>query len=268
MVKGSNDELVSIWLNLGLNAKDSMPSGGSLRIVTDNVRLSTKDFNRMTIKSQPKAGDFLHISISDTGCGIPQNIRTHIFKPFFSTKAQGQGSGLGLADVARIVQASGGALRLESSPQGTSFHLYLPLSSEAVSEVDTQPLPQLLQGKRILVIDDDIILQEVLKAILLQSGAQVSVAADSSFLLSQTSDSLLDFDAAVLDVVTHSLSGLEAYSQIRSRNSTLKIIFSSGTEPTPQLEAILQGDTQTAFLPKPYDKHQVLDKVCRLLGKN
>ena len=268
MVKGSNDELVSIWLNLGLNAKDSMPSGGSLRIVTDNVRLSTKDFNRMTIKSQPKAGDFLHISISDTGCGIPQNIRTHIFKPFFSTKAQGQGSGLGLAEVARIVQTSGGALRLESSPQGTSFHLYLPLSSEAVSEVDTQPLPQLLQGKRILVIDDDIILQEVLKAILLQSGAEVSVAADSSFLLSQTSDSLLDFDASVLDVVTHSLSGLEAYSQIRSRNSTLKIIFSSGTEPTPQLEAILQGDTQTAFLPKPYDKHQVLDKVCRLLGKN
>ena len=272
LVKGNADEFGNIWLNLGFNAGDAMPSGGTLRITTDNVRLSAADLKNMLFSEAKTAGDFLHITISDTGCGIPPSIRPHIFTPFFSTKPQEQGNGLGLAEVARIIQASGGALRLETSPYGTSFHIYIPLSTAPCLPLKSNPDAHknfpLLQGHKILIIDDDAILQELLTTILQQCGAKVCAASDPASVLSHVPASPLDFDAVILDVVMRSHGGIEAYRQIRPANPLLKIIFTSGSNPDSQLEAILQQDNQTAFLPKPFDKNSVLDKVFELLGKN
>ncbi len=270
IVCGYPDAFHNLIINLGLNSRDSMPQGGTIRILTDNVTLSRSEIKRMVLPASP--GEFLHLCVSDTGSGIPKEILSKIFDPFFTTKAEGEGTGLGLPAVYGIVKRHNGTLKIETSPAGTDFHVYLPLAP-ADSKLPLYHartscrLPGSL-NYRILIVDDEPVLLEVLKAVLEEYGADVVCADNGSEALEIYQDSPESFDLIMLDVIMKAPDGIAVYHVLRGISPCAKVVFMSGYNEDTVLNDILQNDNNAVFISKPYQIPDILDKVSRLLGKN
>jgi signal transduction histidine kinase len=170
--QGNLDQLVT---NLSINARDAMPQGGEINILTRNVIL-----DEVTCQQHPLAqpGNYVTLSLSDTGAGIDQEIKEFIFEPFFTTKPQGEGTGLGLAVVNSIVQAHDGWITIQSEPNvGTEFKIYFPATLEAHAAEQIENENSKLKngaGQHILLIEDDIELNEMLQQTLVRHGYQTS----------------------------------------------------------------------------------------------
>lgn len=258
----SPDSICNIVVNLVLNAQKAMPKGGRINIGVNNVQLPSTLEPTMLIC--PAAGNYLHLSIRDCGNGISAAALPHIFKPFFTTGELKNSTGLGLYSVYQSIEANCGGLALETSPKGTVFHVYLPL-------VDMKPqliAPETKMNGHFLLVDDDAILSSVLQSILEQGGAKVTLCHDSASVIDLLSLSSSEFDAIMLDVLMPPPDGISLYHKLRHQFPKLKIIFMSGNHPDDSLQNLLSSDNYTAFLHKPYQISDVLDKVQALLGKN
>lgn len=269
VICGYTDLIHNLILNLGFNSKDAMPQGGEIIIKTSNVSLSRADLKKCIIPASPK--DYLEIMVSDTGHGIPKAIQGKLFEPFFTTKAIGKGTGLGLAAVYGIVKKHEGTISFESSSSGTIFKIYLPLAPEN----STLPVYQArfpehlrrnLEGK-ILIVDDEALLLEVLSDILKSYGSEIISAQDSLSALDLYQNNQ-DVEIVMLDVIMPKKSGVELYHELRQLNPNLKIVFMSGYTSNAELDLILHQDENTLFLQKPYQISDVVDKLAKLLAKN
>ena len=166
-------------MNLVINARDAMPSGGRLTLFLDRARLDVLHAAELEIAS----GDYVKFTVADTGAGIDADTLDHIFEPFFTTKAAGSGTGLGLATVFGIVHQSGGAIEVDSVvKQGTTFHIYLPLSSSAVAAVKREPerieVPIAEHPCTILLVEDEQGVRTFLEMALERAGHRV-ISTDS-----------------------------------------------------------------------------------------
>ena len=243
-------------VNLVLNARDAMQGSGTIRIATGNVTLGPPGQ-----PEEPPAGEYVAITIRDTGTGMAPEVRARAFEPFFTTKDVGQGSGLGLSQVLGFVQQSGGGLRVETAPgQGTAIHLYLPRAQARPAA------PVLAEGREkddrtILLVDDEEPVREITALTLRDLGYDVVEAHDGLAALD-----LLDgdtrFDLLLLDFAMPGMNGVEVAQAARSRRPQLPIMFLTGYAEAPAMA----GESKDRILRKPFRTEELARRLTAVLA--
>jgi len=242
-VRADSTGIEQVLMNLATNARDAMPHGGRIRVQLTRENIDVNSQNAIV-----KAGWYAHIAFSDFGIGMEAGIRDKVFEPFFTTKAVGKGSGLGLSVVWGIVEQHGGQISVESAPgHGTTFHIYLPLSSEQPEEPEhVEEVPQLRGSETILVAEDEEMLRGLIKTIL-DAIAQFTAHHE-------------DIDLALLDVVMPKLDGRLALERILQIAPALKAIFMSGYTPDLiESRGILSSDID--LIRKPFTPSELAERV-------
>jgi len=257
-------QLEQIIVNLAVNARDAMPSGGTLTFETANVSLAEA---ASAARLELSPGAYVMLIVRDTGLGMDEATRARVFEPFFTTKGE-TGTGLGLATVYGIVKQSGGQILVSSQPgAGTTFKVYLPRASTemlGLSPVSTGP-PTSGGYESVLLVEDETLVRTVLKKILVGAGYHVLEAAnaeEASLLSGEFEGSI---DILVTDVVMPGKTGPELGEQLRSLRPSLKILYMSGYAPNTSLFATGLGD-YAAFIQKPMTPPQLLAKMREVLG--
>jgi two-component system cell cycle sensor histidine kinase/response regulator CckA len=276
-VKVDVSQFEQVVVNLAVNARDAMPDGGRLSVKTANV--TTADAAQLAYKGMP-AADYVRIDITDTGTGIPADIREKIFEPFFSTKEVGKGTGLGLSTVYGIVKQTGGFIYVDSEEgKGSSFSIFLP--RHRTEQEETQPEPQAVNGTAkeaagepkaaaprpdltgqgtILLVEDEEGLRSLNARGLRSRGYSVIEAANGVEAMEALEEKDGAIDLVVSDVVMPEMDGPTLLKSMRGRNPNLKIIFVSGYAEDA-FEKSLPENEQFAFLPKPFTLSQLVAAV-------
>ncbi|MGA1795899.1 MAG: PAS domain S-box protein [bacterium] len=262
-VKGDQGQMEQVVMNLVVNAREAMPKGGMLILGTENVTVRKED-----CKGIPHAepGEYVSLSVEDTGTGIDRRIMDRIFEPFFSTKHQVEGTGLGLSTVYGIVKQHGGWITVESTPgKGSVFRIYLPCSDlgagdswpEKASVVDLKG-----NGERILIVEDEASVRELAKRALSNAGYVVFDASCVQDALGIFEGEGGRFDLVLSDVVLPDQSGLFLTRRLKTDAASVKIILSSGYTDEKSQSKIIQGEG-VDFLQKPYTLRELLTCVKR-----
>lgn len=258
-VKGGKDQLRRVIENLCQNAIDAMGDAGRLHIRTENVYLDTP----IGQYSSVNVGEYVKISVRDTGMGIPEKVRDRIFDPFFTTKrgAAHRGSGLGLSIVHGIVRDHGGYVDLETAVgRGTTFHVYLPVSRQPVSKSAGDNLPH--GTERILVVDDDAPQLKVLVSLLDVLGYCVTGVLSGEEALRLVRDEKMTFDLVILDMVLESgMDGLDTFAELRKIHEDQRVILISGFTKAARKLAMAQKLGAGAYLRKPL----MIERVARVV---
>ncbi len=251
-------QLEQVMLNLASNAHDAMPAGGTLRIETS--RLVPAEVQQFGLDSQH---DWIAIAVSDTGIGMSEEVRAHIFEPFFSTKERGKGTGLGLALAYAMIDQAGGEIRVQSTPDvGTTFHLFLPSLSEApASEAREEEVPGLLIGdETILLAEDEDSVRMVATAALERRGYRVLAASDGDSAIAISRAFPGRIDMLVTDVVMPGMHGRELAEQLELMRPGLRVLFVSGYTDDAVLLKGVSMDERT-FLQKPFTSLDLARRV-------
>jgi signal transduction histidine kinase len=228
-VKADPSQIEQVVLNLGVNARDAMPKGGKLVIRTENVRLDETTAPQISASLVP--GDYVVLSVTDTGAGMDEETKAHIFEPFFTTKGPGKGTGLGLATVYGIVRQTGGGIAVESElGQGSTFRIYLPLERAPVDFTRTHipPLDKSDNFETILVVEDEEIVRDLVCDVLEEQGYNVLCAADGVEALKVAAKSDGVIHLLVTDVIMPQMNGHELAEQLSSVRPDMKILYVSG----------------------------------------
>ncbi len=255
-----------VIINLVVNARDAMPYGGTITIETKNVTLQEINYED-TPDAYP--GEFVCLSVIDTGKGMDETILRRIFEPFFSTKQAGRGTGLGLAVVDSAVKVHGGWIEVQSQvDQGSTFSIYLPADTTAAARPERQGDISLddLQGRgeRILFVEDAQNVREFAVRVLRENGYQVMAAPDVRAALETLERSDWRFDLVLTDVVLPDRTGIELAVEVLARENPPRVLLSSGyTGQRSQWETI--HDRQWPFLQKPYSLHDLLHTIRQVL---
>ena len=265
LIEGDETQLQQSLINICLNARDAMPSGGILKIVTGNQTLSN-NFDEK--QGQGKKGDYVKITLSDTGIGMTQELCSQIFEPFFTTKEPGRGTGLGLSMVYGIIQNHGGYIELKSEPgQGTTFDLLLPAVVELMIE-ETSPLPAgriIPKGSEtILFVDDEEIIRQLGADILEDVGYKVLFASGGEEAIRIYQQKKKKIALVILDMVMPGLGGRETFLKLKEINSKIKVLLSSGYSTNEGVGEILKEGVG-GFIQKPYRDEDLIRKVREVL---
>ncbi len=249
----------SALLNLVVNARDAMPKGGSLKIMTGNVILGDKD----TASSGLPPGQYVSISVQDTGHGMPPDILDRVFEPFFTTKEIGKGTGLGLSQVYGFVTQSGGHIKIDSTPdQGTKITMLLPAQEngdETPEEESETERPARETAGTVLIVEDEPAVLEVASDIFDSLGYDVVTATDANEALKVLEGSP-SIDILFSDVIMpNGMNGVELARKAREMRPTLKILLASGY-PMSALPSEGLG-TGVSFISKPYRWTELADKL-------
>jgi signal transduction histidine kinase len=261
VIQADEGMIEQVLLNLVVNARDAMPRGGRLVIRTDAVKLD-QDYTRQN--PEASAGDFVRLTVSDSGCGIPPEVLPHIFEPFFTTKEVGKGTGLGLATVYGIARQHNGWVEVKSKAEtGTDFSVYLPVSSQLASERIPEEESQILGGNEtIFLVEDDAAVRGTARHILRRYGYKVIEAISGAEALKRWSELQGKVDLVLTDIVMpDGVTGRELADQLRAQQPDLKVIFTSGytVDSDPAKTEFREGIN---FLQKPYPI-RALAKVVR-----
>jgi two-component system cell cycle sensor histidine kinase/response regulator CckA len=255
-----------VLLNLCVNARDAMPSGGSI-----TIRVANLDTDESYVSTRPWAsvGRFVALSVADTGSGIDSDALPHIFEPFFTTKAPGRGTGLGLATVYGIVKQHGGTIDVVSKPgKGAVFTVLLPRIETPESVPAQGGEEMMLQGgsERILIVEDEPELRGLLVRTLTELGYRVGAAPDGSTALSMIVRGKPRFDLVVSDLVMPSMGGTDLLRRIRATRPNLPVLISSGYgDMGDSFE--LPSDPHLGFIAKPYEIAVLARSVRSLLDR-
>lgn len=252
-------ELHQALLNLCLNARDAMPSGGKLVLRTENVTLS-KAFNGFDSRMAP--GRYVVVYVSDTGCGMGPEVRERAFEPFYTTKEVGEGTGLGLARVYGVVQQHGGTVHVDSEPgKGTTLKVYLPATDTTTDTGNEESVASAAGGtETILLAEDEKMVRDFAVRILTDAGYSVVVASNGEEAVRLFDENSDKISLVLLDAVMPKLVGREAYRHIKEIDPETKVVFCTGYDPeTAQVNAILGEDVR--LVEKPFDPDELLRTV-------
>jgi CheY-like chemotaxis protein/nitrogen-specific signal transduction histidine kinase len=248
-------------LNLALNARDAISGNGVITISARNVSLAARD---PELGASGEPGDYVAISASDTGSGIPAEVLGRIFEPFYSTKPLGKGTGLGLSVVYANMQQVGGWVRVHSGPAGSSFVLYFRRGQRFSRKIEMDE-PEFADDvtdsgtEHILVVDDEPEILEIASEILTDMGYAVEIAADGVMALDRLRKQR-DIDLVLLDLTMPRLSGAETLKAIRTENLAPCVVVMSGFAGGLETEDLIKLGAD-AFLPKPYSLSQMTKTV-------
>ncbi len=227
-VKADQSQIEQVIMNLAVNARDAMPTGGKLKIQTANV-----EFDQAYTHTHPgsRAGNYVLLAVTDTGTGMDAGTLTHIFEPFFTTKEQGKGTGLGLATVYGIVKQSNGYIWVDSAPgKGTSFEIYLPRheGQPAVEEQKVDSVEHLRGTESILLVEDAQPLRKLAQTFLEAAGFSVLTAGSGEEALEVAARSGVTLDLLLTDVVMPGMNGRVLAEQLLPRQPGMKVLYMSG----------------------------------------
>lgn len=259
-------QLEQVILNLVVNARDAMPSGGTLTLHTRNL-LADGDAGLHELNAP--SDQWVLVTVSDTGHGMDEQVRSQIFEPFFTTKAPGTGTGLGLATVYGIIRQSGGLVRVDSVPgKGTSFQIYLPVgASNTIAPQANPEVPAARHGSAtILLVEDDEQVRNLARTALLREGHAVLEARHGAEALELAARHPERIDLLVTDVVMPQLSGRHLGEQLKAQRPELRILFMSGYTDDIVIQHGLEKDN-ISFLGKPFLPNTLVDKVRELLKR-
>jgi CheY-like chemotaxis protein len=264
-VKVDPGQLVQVLMNLAVNARDAMPTGGTLTIETTNVLLD-EDLAGTHLNCSP--GPCVLLAMTDTGCGMTRETQARIFEPFFTTKDVGRGTGLGLSVVFGIVQQSGGSIHVYSEPgQGTTFKIYLPAVDALVTRNDAGSSQVELQGtETVLLVEDDEAVRGLAKRILELRGYTVLIATDGNDGLQVAQAHAGKIDLVLSDVVMPKLSGPELTETLRARIPGVKVLFMSGYADDAVVRHGLL-ESSVSFIQKPFTPLALARKVRLVLDE-
>jgi len=258
-------QLELVLLNLAINARDAMPLGGRLTIDTRNIPAAQLD------KSVDlAAGDYVRISVTDTGIGMPPKVLSRACEPFFTTKEPGKGSGLGLAQVYGVARQSGGSLRLKSAVgQGTAIELYLPRSLDEVEPAEepaNRRNPAGVGNKtRVLVVDDHEDVREVIVAYLETLGYDVVQSSSGRTALDFLRGHAAAIDLLIADYAMPEMSGLELVRAVRAKNPTLPVVIVTGYAETADFD---DRQLDAELLKKPFRMNELAATVESALARS
>jgi len=266
-IKADVSHIEQILMNLAVNARDAMPGGGQLTLETKNIVLDA-EYGSAKPAAQP-AGRYVRLAVTDTGCGMDDRVKTQIFRPFFTTKQPGQGTGLGLATAYNIVKRSNGYIWVYSElGRGTTFKLYFPAegapgpvaapSSEGVG----RELPPGVET--VLLVEDDESVRAVARSALLTQGYRVLEARSGDEAGRLVAEEARRIDLVVTDVVMPGMDGPQLVSQLRVIRPALKALFISGYAERAVVQHGLVP-TGSPFLEKPFTPEQLLREIRTLL---
>ena len=258
-IKADPSQLEQVIMNLAINARDAMPSGGKLTIETANAYL-----DQPYARNHPSVlpGSYVMLAVSDNGTGMDSETQARIFEPFFTTKEQGKGTGLGLATVYGIVKQSGGYVWVYSEPGwGTTFKIYLPRVADRVDVAEPPPAPARAQGSEtILLVEDEAGVRELTREILQMNGYTVLEAEHGPKALEVCQHYSGTIDLMVTDVVMPQMSGAELSQQAATLRPAMKVIYISGyADRAIVRHGILEADT--IYLQKPFTPDALARKV-------
>ncbi len=261
-VKADPGQIEQVLINLAVNARDAMPSGGRLNFALANVHLD--DSHSAPLGLTP--GRYVRLEVSDTGCGMPPEVVSRIFEPFFTTKEEGRGTGLGLATVYGIVQQSGGSIRVESRPgHGTTFQIDLPCceAEEAVARRAPAPIRSNSGSETVLLVEDDARVRTLVATMLRRSGYAVLDADGGERAMEITRDHRGSIDLLLTDVVMPSMNGRVLAERLQALSPGTRVLFMSGYSDDAILRAGVQAEV--AFLQKPFSSAALAAKIREVL---
>jgi two-component system, cell cycle sensor histidine kinase and response regulator CckA len=265
-VKVDATQLEQVLLNLITNARDAMPTGGTLTIATTNVHVD-EALARSHAPMIP--GRYIQLTVTDTGEGMDAITQARIFEPFFTTKATGSGTGLGLSTAYGIVKQSGGYIWVDSRPQhGSRFTIYLPRTDERpkLDPSRPEPLGTLHVGTEVvLMVEDDPVVRGFVETLLRRYGYRLHVAASPAEACHIEAQLDGPIDLILTDVVLPEMSGLDLVKHLTEKRPDAKVIYMSGY-PADALGHLGSLEAGTVFLQKPFTPADLAGKVRQLLG--
>lgn len=265
LVRADPTQLEQVILNLAVNARDAMPRGGRILLVTGSVTLLRA---RQTSGTILPAGRYATLSVTDTGTGMAPDVRERLFEPFFTTKERGQGTGLGLATVYGIVQQSGGGIEVESTEGvGATFTIYFPVAT--TSALTPIPMPRREASARgegtILLAEDDDAVRAIAREALGRAGYQVLAAATGDEALALAAAHVGTIDLLLTDVIMPGMNGRELAERLSALRPGLPTLFASGYTDNVLVDqgALLPG---VELLDKPFTPASLTAKVAAVLA--
>jgi len=262
-VAGLPTQLYQVLLNLCVNARDAMPNGGQLALTTQNVRLGPADGELL---SGAKPGNYLCLIVSDTGAGIPREHLDKIFQPFFTTKAPGKGSGLGLSTCQSIIKNHNGLITVHSAKDsGTEFKIYLPVADIDAGE-SMAPGESVLptgHGDHILVVDDEQGVLAIMRSALENYDYKVTTAASGPEAIARFSEGPAEYSVVITDFAMPLMDGRMTIGALRRIRPDIKVIVTSGSEK--EVDGARDQLRADAYLMKPLTTETLLKAVHDML---
>ncbi len=256
-------QLHQVLLNLAINARDAMPEGGELTFETERGYL---DEVYCRTHYDATVGDYLMVGLTDTGSGIPEEIRTRIFEPFFTTKEQGKGTGMGLAMVYSIVRNHGGHIQLYSEHgHGTTFKLYFPVKDAGRTD-DLGEQSRIVRGSgRILVVDDEEVVRNVAIEMLGRLGYEVTAVPDGQACIDFYQEHGDTVDLVIIDMIMPEMEGRECFRELKTLDPDVRAVLSTGFGYNERARAIID-EGMLGFVEKPYQIVALGEKLHRVLN--
>jgi two-component system cell cycle sensor histidine kinase/response regulator CckA len=263
-VMADRGQIEQVIMNLAVNARDAMPGGGKLTIETDNVALE-EDYTLNRPGARP--GEYVMLSVSDTGVGMDAETKAHLFEPFFTTKGRGKGTGLGLATVYGIVKQSNGYIWVYSEPgKGTTFKIHLPRVWDQCEEPESaaKPAAELAGTETVLVVEDEEAVRNLVRSILESTGRKVLDAAEGAEAIRIAREHQGPIHLLLTDVIMPGLSGREVAEKVSSLRPETAILYMSGyTDEEIARHGVVEAGI--ALLEKPFTPDRLKEKVAEIL---
>ncbi len=263
-VEADRGQIDQVLLNLYVNAWHAMPRGGDLYIETSSVVLDknyTKPFG-------VNPGNYVRISVTDTGVGMDEATQQRIFDPFFTTKEMGRGTGLGLASAYGIIKNHGGVMNVYSKKgEGTTFNVYLPASEKEVTIREKKLADKILRGtETVLIVDDEAMILDVGEELLKEMGYKVLLARSGKEAVELYRKYKHEIDLVILDMIMPDMGGGEAYDTMKENNPKIKVLLSTGYSIRGQATEILERGCN-GFIQKPFKIKELSRKIREILDK-
>jgi two-component system cell cycle sensor histidine kinase/response regulator CckA len=254
-------QIEQVLLNLYVNAWHAMDGGGDLYLRTKNVTLEKKAVTPLGVVP----GNYVKISVTDTGVGIDEETQRRIFEPFFTTKEMGRGTGLGLASAYGIIQNHGGVIDVDSKQgKGTTFNIFLPASAKKISKEEDGPTTVLRGTESVLLVDDEDMIIDVGQEILEEMGYKVFLARSGKEAIETYVKNKHKIDMVILDMIMPDMGGGEAYDRMKEVDPNVKVLLSSGYSIEGQASDILARGCN-GFIQKPFSVKQLSHTIRQVL---
>jgi len=254
----------NIIINIAFNARDAMINGGKIIFSTKNITMSSADV--ANLNSQMKGGEYILVSIQDTGIGMDEKTKSKIFEPFFTTKGQDKGTGLGLSNVIKNTLDHHGGIEVETElGLGTTFKLYFKIVKESDSSKEKDLKPRLPKGRgNLLIVDDEVELREIFKEMLSDVGYNVITVEDGMEAISYFKDHYKEIDLVVVDMNLPKITGKECFHHLKRLEPDVKVILSTGHSFNDDAEELL-GEGVSGFIQKPFEMGHLLEVIDKVI---